>query len=263
MEYQLIKVDKRDHLTIITIDRPDVRNAISPPTSLEMDHAFDEFQNDTDAWVAILTGSGDKAFSAGNDLKYDALTPVEENQEVRSRVKYGFGGITFNYTLDKPVIAAVNGFAMGGGFEMALACDIIIAADTATFSLPEPLVGRVPVGGGVQRIVRQIPYHLAMDLLFTRRRLTAAEAMEYGIVSRVAPPDGLIPLAEEMAATIMEGSPLAIRAIKENANSGLEMPLRQANSTMFPLYKQFAQSEDFIEGPVAFTEKRKPNWTGK
>jgi len=263
MEYELIKVEKRDHLTIITIDRPEVRNAINPPTSLEMDHAFDEFQNDRDAWVAILTGSGDKAFSAGNDLKYDALTPVEEAREARSRVKYGFGGIVFNYNLDKPVIAAVNGFAMGGGFEMAMACDIIIASETATFSLPEPLVGRVPAGGGVQRIVRQIPYHLAMDMLFTRRLLDAREAMEYGIVSRIVPPDELIPLAENMAEVIMEGSPLAIRAIKEIANSGLEMPLRQANSTLFPLYEKFLHSEDFIEGPVAFTEKRKPNWKGE
>jgi crotonobetainyl-CoA hydratase len=263
MEYELIKVEKKGHLTIITIDRPDVRNAISPPTSLEMDHAFDQFQDDPDAWIAILTGSGDKAFSAGNDLKYDALTPAEENRAVRSRVKYGFGGITFNYTLDKPVIAAVNGFAMGGGFEMALACDIIIASETATFSLPEPLVGRVPAGGGINRLVRQIPYHLAMDMLFTRKRLTAQEAMDYGIVSRIAPPEGLIPLAMEMADTIMEGSPLAIRSIKETANAGLEMPLRQANSTQFPLYKEFVNSKDFIEGPVAFTEKRKPKWTGK
>ncbi len=263
MEYKLIKVEKKDHLTIITIDRPEVRNAINPPASLELDHAFDEFQNDQDAWVAILTGSGDIAFSAGNDLKYDALTAMEEANEARSRVKYGFGGIVFNYNLDKPVIAAVNGFAMGGGFEMALACDIIIASETATFSFPEPLVGRVPVGGGVQRIVRQIPYHLAMDMLFTRKRLTAQEAMQYGIVSRIVPPDGLISLAEKMAEVIMEGSPLAIRSIKEIANSGLEMPLRQANSTLFPLFAKFLNSGDFIEGPVAFTEKRKPNWKGK
>ncbi|MCP4756965.1 MAG: enoyl-CoA hydratase [Proteobacteria bacterium] len=263
MNYELIKVEKRNHLTIITLNRPEVRNCINPIISAELDHAFDVFQEDVDAWVVILTGAGDKAFSAGNDLKFDALTPPEEALELRKKVKYGFAGITKNYNLDKPVIAAVNGFALGGGFEIALACDIILAADVATFSFPEPMVGRIPIGGGVQRLPRHIPYHLAMELLLTRRRITAEEAMSYGIVCRVVPQADLMATAEEMAEEIMLGSPLANRAIKQTVNQGLEMTLQEANQAVTPLYKRFVASEDFVEGPRAFTEKRKPKWTGK
>ena len=263
MDYKLITVEKKNHLTIITLNRPEVRNCINPIISAELDQAFDDFQADIDAWVAIITGAGDKAFSAGNDLKYDALTPKEEALEARKKVKYGFAGIVFNYNLDKPVIAAVNGFAMGGGFEIALACDIIIAADTATFAFPEPMVGRVPAAGGVQRLPRQIPYHLAMDMLLTRRRISAQEAMHYGIACRVVPQADLMATAEQMAEEIMLGSPLANRAIKQMVNQGLETSMQKANQASFPLYEQFVKSEDFIEGPKAFTEKRKPSWTGK
>ena len=165
MDYKLIKVEKKGHLTIVTINRPESRNAINPPTSIEMQDAFEEFNNDPNAWVAILTGAGDKAFSAGNDLKYDALTPPEKAREERSKVKWGMGGLTHNYHMKKPIIAAVNGFAYGGGWEMALGCDIIIASEQARFRFPEPLVGRVPAGGGVVRLVRRIPHHMAMDIL--------------------------------------------------------------------------------------------------
>ncbi|MHA1730275.1 MAG: enoyl-CoA hydratase-related protein, partial [Promethearchaeota archaeon] len=173
MNFKLIKVEKKGHLTIVTINRPEVRNAINPPTSVELQDAFEDFNNDPNAWVAILTGAGDKAFSAGNDLKYDALTPPEEARKAQSKVKFGFGGITSNYHIKKPIIAAVNGFAFGGGFEIALACDIAIASEKATFRLPEPLVGRIPAGGGVVRLVRQIPYHVAMDVLISCRKLSA------------------------------------------------------------------------------------------
>jgi len=227
-----------------------------------MGHAFDAFRDDPNAWVAIVTGAGDRAFSAGNDLKYDALTPPEQAQRDRSRVRYGMGGIVFNYELSKPLIAAVNGFAMGGGFEIALACDIVIAAETATFSFPETAVGRVPVAGGINRLVRQIPYHLAMDLLLTRRRLTAQEALQFGIASRVVPLAELMQTAEKVAGEIIEGAPLGVRATKEAANAGLDLTLREANATSFPLYKQFVASEDFIEGPKAFAEKRQPKWKG-
>jgi crotonobetainyl-CoA hydratase len=262
MDYKLIKVEKKGHLTIVQINRPDVRNAVNPPTSIEMQDAFEEFNNDPNAWVAILTGTGDKAFSAGNDLKYDALTPPEEAREARSKVKWGMGGLTHNYGIKKPLIAAVNGFAFGGGFEMALACDIIIASDKATFRLPEPLVGRIPAGGGVVRIVRQMPFHVGMDVLLSARRLSAQEALHYGIVSRVVPHDQLMQEAEKVAQDIMECSPLGIMSIKEMALDGLEMPLREANNPRkFPLFLKFYQSEDYIEGPKAFTEKRKPKWS--
>lgn len=262
MDYKLIKVEKKGHLTIVTINRPNVRNAINPPTSIEMQHAFEDFNNDPNAWVAILTGTGDKAFSAGNDLKYDALTPREEAMESRKKIKYGMGGLTHSYHVKKPIIAAVNGFAFGGGWEMALGCDIIIASEQASFRFPEPLVGRIPGGGGVLRLIRQIPYHVAMDILLSCKRVSAKEALKYGIVSRVVLHEDLMKVAEKIAADIMECSPLGIRAIKEMALDGLELPFREANKNNFPLLRQFYTSEDAIEGPRAFTEKRKPNWKG-
>ena len=262
MDYKLIKVEKKGHLTIITINRPEVRNAINPPTSIEMQDAFEDFNNDPNAWVAILTGTGDKAFSAGNDLKYDALTPPQEAIESRKQVKWGMGGLTHNYHIKKPIIAAVNGFAFGGGWEMALGCDIIIASEQASFRFPEPLVGRIPGGGGVLRLIRQIPYHVAMDILLSYKRVTAQEALQYGMISRVVPHEDLMKEAEKIAADIMEGSPLGVKAIKEMALDGLEIPFREANKNNFPLLRQFYTSEDAIEGPRAFTEKRKPNWKG-
>ena len=262
MEYKLIEVEKKGHLTIVTINRPDVRNAINPPASIEMQDAFDEFDKDPDAWVAILTGAGEKAFSAGNDLKYDALTPPEKAQEERSQIKWGMGGLTHNNHLKKPVIAAVNGLAYGGGWEMALGCDIIVASEQARFRFPEPLVGRVPAGGGVVRLVRRIPYHIAMDVLLSCKVLDAQEALHYGAVSRVVPHGDLMAQTEQIAEDIMKCSPLGIKAVKEMALDGLEIPLREANKNQFPLFRQFTQSEDYIEGPRAFTEKREPNWKG-
>jgi crotonobetainyl-CoA hydratase len=264
LDYKYIIVEKKEHITIIRLNRPEVRNAINPYVSLEIEDVFDEFENDSNAWIAIVTGVGDKAFSAGFDLKWGATTNFKEQSEAFSKLKYKAitGGLTFNPNITKPVIAAVNGFAFGGGFELALGCDIIIAAEHALFSLPEPLVGRVPTEGGVHRLVRQIPYHLAMEMLFTYRRITAQEGVELGFVNKVVPLDKLMIEAEKMATVIMQGSPLAIRAIKQMANDGLEMTLRKANTTIFPLYAKFSQSHDFIEGPKAFSEKRKPEWKG-
>ncbi|KKN21654.1 hypothetical protein LCGC14_0923110 [marine sediment metagenome] len=264
MDYKYIIVEKKEHLTIVRLNRPEVRNAINPYVSIELEDAFDEFENDSNAWIAIVTGVGDKAFSAGFDLKWGATAKPEEQREAFSKLKFKAvtGGLTFNPNITKPVIAAVNGFAFGGGFELALGCDIIIAAEHATFSLPEPLVGRVPTEGGVHRLVRQIPYHLAMEILFTYKRISAQEGVKYGFVNKVVPLDQLMAEAEKVAHKIMEGSPLAIRAIKQMANDGLETTLRKAYSTTYPLYRKFTQSQDFIEGPRAFSEKRKPKWKG-
>jgi crotonobetainyl-CoA hydratase len=264
MDYKYIIVEKKEHLTIVRINRPEVRNAINPYVSIELEDVFHEFENDPNAWIAIVTGVGDKAFSAGFDLKWGATASPQEQMEAFSKLKYRAvtGGLTFNPNITKPVIAAVNGFAFGGGFELALGSDLIIAAEHAIFSLPEPLVGRVPTEGGVHRLVRYLPYHLAMEILFTYKRITAQEGLELGFVNKVVPLDQLMPEAENMANVIMEGSPLAIRAIKQMANDGLELTLRKANTTTFPIYRQFTQSQDFIEGPRAFSEKRKPKWKG-
>ncbi|MFX1455823.1 MAG: enoyl-CoA hydratase-related protein [Promethearchaeota archaeon] len=264
MDYKYIIVEKKEHLTIVRINRPEVRNALSPYVSIELEDAFNEFENDPEAWIAIVTGVGDKAFSAGFDLKWGATASPEEQREAFGKLKYKAvsGAVTLNPNITKPVIAAVNGFAMGGGFELALGCDLIIAAEHAVFSLPEPLVGRVPTEGGVHRLVRYLPYQLAMEILFTYKRISAQEGLELGFVNKVVPLDQLMAEAENIASTIMEGSPLAIRAIKQMANDGLETTLRKALTTIFPLYIKFMQSQDFIEGPRAFSEKRKPKWKG-
>lgn len=263
MDFEFIKVDKREHLTIITINRPEVMNALHPPASKEMDAAFTEFAENPDAWIAILTGEGDKAFSAGNDLKWQAQHGGTALREGMKTIKGGLGGITLRFDLFKPVIAAVNGFALGGGFECALACDIIIAADHATFGLPEPTVGMIAGAGGVHYLPRAIPFHQAMGMLLTARRITATQALQMGLVNEVVPLDQLMPTAEKWVQQILACSPLAIRATKEAALKGLSMPMDQAARTQFPGQTVLYQSEDFVEGPKAFAEKRRPQWKGR
>ncbi len=259
-----INVEKKNHITTITINRPDVMNCISPVTSKEMSLAFDDFDRDTDAWVCILTGAGEKAFSAGNDLKYQAINGGEAVAKGYAGVKGLFGGITSRYDCFKPFIAAVNGLALGGGLELALACDIIIASEKATFGFPEPRVGLMAGAGGVHRLPRHIPYHLAMGMLLTSKRITAAEALQYGLVNEVVAPADLIPTAEKWAAEILKASPLALRASKEAAVCGMRMPvLEDAIAHTFPGGHAMTNSEDFIEGPRAFAEKRAPQWKGR
>ncbi len=262
MDYKHIIVEKKEHLTIVTLNRPEVLNALHPYIQLELGQVFNEFEDDPNAWIAILTGVGEKAFSAGADLKWAATTSAKEQREAYAKVRNQAGYLIRNFRITKPLIAAVNGLAFGGGFELALSCDLIIAAENATFCLPEPLVGRVPSGGGIHRLVRQIPYHIAMDILFTRKRMSAQEGVQLDFVRKVVPFNQLISEAEKTANIIMEGSPLSIRTIKQMANDGLEMTLREALFANFPLFTKFLQSHDFIEGPKAFSEKRKPVWKG-
>lgn len=259
MDLKYVKYEKKQHLAYITFNRPEVMNAMHPACHVEMDGVWDDFVGDKEMWVAIVTGAGDRAFSAGNDLKYTASHRGEPMPHWRG----GFAGITSRYDINKPIVAAVNGFALGGGCEIALACDIIIAAEHARFGLPEPRVGLMAAAGGVHRLPRHIPLKIAMGMMMTGRHITAAEAHRWGLVNEVVPLKDLIATAERWAAEIMECSPLSIQASKEAAYQGLHMSLEEANKTTFPAMKKLFASQDLIEGPRAFAEKRKPNWKGE
>jgi enoyl-CoA hydratase/carnithine racemase len=263
MAYEFIIVEKREHLTMITINRPDVMNALHLPACQELDKAFNDFSEDPDAWVAILTGSGDRAFSVGNDLKWQAQHGIEALMQGFHTLKGGYGGITRRFDCFKPIIAAVNGFALGGGFEIVLSCDIVVAAEQATFGFPEPRVGFIPGAGGVHRLPRHMPYHMAMGLLLTAGRMTAKQAHQWGIVNEVVPSNGLIAAAERWAVEILECAPLAVRVCKEVALKGLGLPIENAITRPYPAMLNLMQSEDVEEGARAFSEKRKPQWKGR
>src|ERR1700692_2203522 len=263
MDLKFIKYEKKDHLAIGTVNRPKVMNAMHPFCHVEMDEVWDDFVADKAMWVAIVTGAGDKAFSAGNDLRWTAEHRGEPVSDVLKQARGGFAGITARYDIYKPIIAAVNGFALGGGFEIALACDIIIAADHARFGLPEPRVGLMAGAGGVHRLPRQIPLKIAMGMMLTAKHITAQEAHRYGIANEVVPLKDLIPTAERWAGEIMECSPLSVQASKEAAMNGLGLPIQEALAKHYDLQTKMFRSEDAIEGPLAFSQKRKPNWTGE
>jgi len=263
MLYNFIRVEKRENLTIVTINRPEVMNALHPLACRELDEAFNEFSADPEAWVAIITGAGDRAFCAGNDLKWQADHGAETMRKMREALRGFFGGITRRYDCFKPMIAAVNGLALGGGFEIALACDIIVAAENATFGLPEPRFGMMARAGGAVRLPRQIPYHLAMGLILTGRRISAQEAYRLGLVNEVVPLAQLMPAAERWAGEILECAPLALRAAKESVLLGLNLPLEEAIPKIFSGIATMHESEDYVEGPRAFAEKRKPRWKGR
>ena len=258
MTYQFIKVESADHITTITINRPEVMNSLHPPASEELGQAFDAFAADDQQWVAIVTGAGDRAFSAGNDLKVAA-----SGEKFDVKWSGGFGGITNRHDLWKPVIAAVNGVALGGSFEIALACDIIIAADNATFGLPEPRVGFVAAAGGMHRLVRIIPEKVALGMLLRGKPIDAQEAYRLGLANEVVPQAAVMDTARTWAREIMECAPISVRLSKQAALMNRQLPLERAMNTPVPLTEVWQQSHDLKEGPLAFAEKRKPSWKGR
>jgi len=259
MAYQFATYETKGRVGIVTINRPERMNALHPPANLELHEIWSEFERDPDLWVGILTGAGDKAFSAGNDLRYTA----EHGRDMIRFAESGFGGLANRTTCWKPIIAAVNGYALGGGFEMALACDLIIAADHARLGLPEPRVGLMAGAGGVHRLPRMIPQKIAMGYILTGRHMTAPEAHRLGVVNEVVPLADLMPTAMRWAAEILECAPLSIRASKQAALMGLGHPVDLAMRMGYTEVDTMRRSEDTIEGPRAFAEKRKPNWKAR
>ncbi len=254
-EYSI--VEKADHIMMVRINRPDRLNALHPPANAELGQVFDDFAADDDMWVAIITGEG-RGFSAGNDLRYQA-----EGGE-RLPTPRGFGGLTSRFDMTKPVIAAVNGVAMGGGFEIALACDLIIASENAKFALPEPKVGLAALAGGLNRLPRQIGPKRALGMILTGRHVSPEEGKELGFVNDVVPHDELMNAAMDWAKQICACAPLSIRASKDVVYKSLDSAsLQGAMEGKYDSVKAMISSEDFIEGPKAFAEKRAPNWQGK
>ena len=253
--------EKKGRLAYITINRPERRNAIDPDTSRELLEAFTSFKDDDDSWAAVLTGAGDQAFSAGADLVAMAQSFAAGGPGVRLDVP--FGGITRDFECWKPMIAAINGYCLAGGLELALCCDIRIAAEHATFGLPEPKRAIIPGAGGTQRLPRAVPMAFAMELLLTGERFDAQTALRFGLVSKVVPADRLMPTVEETAARILECGPLAVRAIKQAAMQGREMSLSEGLKLESQMIGQVFRSEDAHEGPTAFAQKRPPQYKGR
>ncbi len=254
---EFCRVERDGHLLVVTIDRPERLNALHPPANQELCEIFDVFEADPELWVAIVTGAGDRAFCAGNDLKYHAETGHLASSEK------GFGGLTARYGCVKPLIAAVNGSALGGGFEIALSCDLIIAAEGARFALPEPRVGIAALAGGLHRLPRQIGLKQAMGMLLTGRSVDACEAQRLGLVNEVVPQAELMPAARRWAAQILDCAPLSVRASKQAAMLGLDAAgIEAAMGGRYDQVGLMLRSEDLLEGARAFAQRRRPAWKG-
>lgn len=256
-----VRTHAQDGVLTITLHRPKA-NAINVATSRALYAAFERLDTDPGLRVAILTGTG-RFFSAGWDL--GAATEGEAIDADHG--PGGFGGITEYFSLNKPVIAAVNGLAMGGGFEIALACDVIVASDTAEFALPEVKLGMMADSGGVLRLPRRLPPAIASEMLLTGRRMGAQEAARWGLINQAVAPDALMSAAQHMAQQMVQAAPLALAAVKEVLRATQSQPLQAAYATLrsgnLPTYQAMLNSDDAREGPIAFGEKRPPRWSGK
>jgi enoyl-CoA hydratase/carnithine racemase len=253
-------VERDGHMLLVTMNRPEVRNALHRAASDELDGVWDTYEGDPDLRVAILTGAGDRAFSAGYDVKDSSERRGAEF--LADRHPRGIGGLTHR-AMAKPIIAAANGFALGGGLELALACDLIVAAEHAEFGLPEPRIGFMALDGGMHRLPRHIPLKTAMSMLLTGRRISAREALQIGLVNEVVALPDLLPAARRWAGLILECAPLSVQATKEMTLAGLDLPLPAAMALLTPAAARAMASPDQDEGVAAFREKRPPRWTGR
>lgn len=256
---QFIRSELAGAVRTITLNRPEVLNAINAAMHWELEEAFNAFAAASDEQVCVITGEG-RAFCAGSDLK----AAVAEGH--RDYPPHGYAGLIERFDCPKPFIALVNGIAMGGGFELALVCDIIVAAQSAVFALPEPLVGAVALGGGLHRLARSVPIKQAMGMILASRRVGAEEGERLGFVTQAVPDADLAAAGQRWCADILRASPVSVRASKELVRLGLAEPDVQAAMAAQPGWAAFQgwqSSADAREGPRAFAEKRAPNWAGR
>ncbi|GII95263.1 enoyl-CoA-hydratase DpgD [Sinosporangium siamense] len=260
-----VRYEKRDRVAHVTLDRPEVLNAMDLRTHEELAAVWDDFEADENLWVAVLTGAGDRAFSVGQDLK-ELVRRIEcgepHTATFGSRDKPGWPRLTERFGLSKPVIAKVRGLALGGGFELVLACDLVVAADDAEFALPEARLGLMAGAGGLFRLTRQVPYRTALGYLMTGRRMPAARAYELGLVNEVVPAGQLDACVDGWVEDVLRCAPLSVRAVKEAAAISSTLPLERAFATRYVWEERRMHSRDAQEGPRSFVEKRPPRWTG-
>jgi enoyl-CoA hydratase/carnithine racemase len=256
-----IRYELDGHVARVTIDRPNVLNAVDRAAHNELQRVWADIEASSDVRVVVLTGAGERSFCVGADVSAAGVdkTGMEYWADLDPD---GFGGLSLRESLDVPVIARVNGYALGGGMEMVLGCDIVVAADSARFGLTEPRIGRLPLDGGMVRLPRQIPYHQAMGLLLTGRKAPAEEMHRLGLVNEVVPAADLDDAVQRWVDDVLACAPLSLKAIKQTVQRTAHLTAREANTVRLPALVAALQSKDQDEGVRAFQEKRAPEWTG-
>jgi enoyl-CoA hydratase/carnithine racemase len=255
-----VELKIEQHVATVTLSRPDALNAVDLATEAELQRIWTGLEKNRDIRVIVLTGAGERAFCVGADHKNPSVSGIDYWAAARPG---GFGGIALRETLNVPVIARVNGYALGGGFEMVLGCDIVVACEEASFGLPEALVGRMPLDGGMTLLQRQVPFRQAMGMLFTGQRISAARALQMGLINEVVPRAELDNAVTRWVNNILACAPLSVQAIKQVVRNTSTLSPAQAQALRLPALVTALQSADADEGVTAFQEKRKPQWKGR
>jgi crotonobetainyl-CoA hydratase len=255
-----VRLEITDRVARVTIDRPEMLNALDVEAEAALESIWQRLEADREIRAVVLTGAGERAFCVGADMKSAGPSGLAYWATARPA---GFGAIALRTTLEIPVIARVNGHALGGGFEMVLGCDLVVAAAEASFGLPEPRVGRLPLDGGMVLLQRQVPFHQAMGVLLTGRRFSAAEALAMGLVNEVVPRAELDAAIERWLSDILACAPLSVRAIKQAVRRTAHLAASEAQAQRLPALVECLQSADGEEGVRAFREKRPPVWSGR